>query len=240
MLAGLCCDRLQHPEAGTTIRLFNTDTTGTNPTHYHEYLRIDGQGTQALRSGSWDAPTRRQPAGSGCVQRHVLLSDRQQRGGEIIGLYQIGFHHSNGFAVYPTINSPSYIIVEGLAFRNAYPTTDDGATLTTMRRAARRATQWGTTASCIRPYEGNHVTVRGNDMEDCSVRYPCGLQRQQRLGRFLRRLRPRRQLLHQHRRGQPVGAHGLCPGLPSGDPGQRVRPTEERVAGRRVEDARCG
>lgn len=155
---------------GTTIRLFNTDTTGTNPTRYHEYLRIDGQGTQA------------QPIRIvGCADSagNLPIMDAQNAtsysptdnsvAAQIAGLYQIGIHHSNGFAVYPTINSPSYIIIEGIAFRNAYPTTSNGGAASNYYApGSSSATAWGTSASCIRPYEGNHVTVRGNDMQDCS------------------------------------------------------------------------
>jgi len=155
---------------GTTIRLFNTDTTGTNPTRYHEYLRLDGQGTQA------------QPIRIvGCADSagNLPIMDAQNAtsysptdnsvAAQIAGLYQIGIHHSNGFAVYPTINSPSYIVIEGIAFRNAYPTTSNGgATSNYYNPGTSSATAWGTSASCIRPYEGNHLTVRGNDMQDCS------------------------------------------------------------------------
>ena len=155
---------------GTTIRLFNTDTTGMNPTRFHEYLRIDGQGTQAQ-------PIR--VVGCADSAGNLPILDAQNAtsysptdnsvAAQIAGLYQIGFHHSNGFAVYPTINSPSYIVIEGIAFRNAYPTTSNGgATSNYYNPGSSTATAWGTSASCIRPYEGNHVTVRGNDMQDCS------------------------------------------------------------------------
>ena len=154
---------------GTTIRLFNTDTTGTNPTHYNEYLRIDGQGTQTqpIRIVGCADSKGNLPVMDASNATSYSPTDNSVAA-QISGLYQIGLHHSNGFAVYPTINSPSYVIIEGLAFRNAYPTTDTGGTSNYYAPGSSTATQWGNTASCIRPYEGNHVTVRGNDMEDCS------------------------------------------------------------------------
>ncbi len=153
---------------GTTIRLFNADTTGTNPTRYHEYLRLDGQGTQA-------APIR--VVGCADSAGNLPILDAQNAtsysptdnsvAANIAGLYQIGMHHSNGFAVYPTTTSPAYIVIEGLAFRNAYPTTGSASNYY-YNPGSGTATQWGTSTSCIRPYEGDHLTVRGNDMQDCS------------------------------------------------------------------------
>jgi len=154
---------------GTTIRLFNTDTTGTNPTRYHEYLRIDGQGTQAqpIRIVGCADANGNLPIMDGQNATSYSPTDNSVAA-TIIGLYQIGIHHSGVFAVYPTINSPSYIVIEGIAFRNAYPTTSNGGAVSTYYApGSSSATQWPSTSSCIRPYEGNHVTVRGNDMQDC-------------------------------------------------------------------------
>jgi hypothetical protein len=153
---------------GTTIRLFNTDTTGTNPTHYHEYLRIDGQGTQTqpIRVVGCADSLGNLPVMDAANATSYSPTDNSVAA-NIAGLYQIALHHSNGFAVYPTITSPSYVIIEGLAFRNAYPTTGSTSNYY-YNPGSSTATQWGQAASCIRPYEGNHVTIRGNDMEDCS------------------------------------------------------------------------
>ncbi len=153
--------------AGTTIRLFNTDTTGTNPTRYHEYLRIDGQGTQAapIRIVGCPDSAGNLPILDGANATAYSPSDNSVSA-QIAGLYQIGFHHTQVFGVYPTILAPSYVIIEGLAFRNAYPTT--GSTSNSYYApGSATATAWPTGSSCIRPYEGNHVTVRGNDMQDC-------------------------------------------------------------------------
>ncbi len=154
---------------GTTIRLFNTDTTGTNPTRYHEYLRIDGQGTQTqpIRVVGCADSAGNLPIMDAANATSYSPTDNSVAA-NIAGLYQIGLHKSNGFAVYPTITSPSYIVIEGLAFRNAYPTSTSGASNYYYNPGSSTATQWGQAASCIRPYEGSHITVRGNDMQDCS------------------------------------------------------------------------
>lgn len=148
---------------GTTIRLFNTDTTGSNPTRFHEYLRLDGQGTQV-------APIRVVGCADAAGNLPILDAENataysktdNSAAARISGLYQIALHHSGAFAAYPTSNAPSYIIIEGLAFRNAYPPNNFYAPGSTT------LTPWGTSTSCIRPYEGSHITVRGNDMQDCS------------------------------------------------------------------------
>ena len=153
---------------GTTIRLFNADTTGTNPTRYHEYLRLDGQGAQTapIRIVGCPDAAGNLPIMDASNATAYSPTDNSVAAG-ISGLYQIGFHHSGSFAIYPTYNGPSYVIIEGLAFRNAYPTTGANANYF-YTAGSSTPTQWGTAVSCIRPYEGAHVTVRGNDMEDCS------------------------------------------------------------------------
>ncbi len=155
--------------AGTTIRLFNTDTTGANPTRYHEYLRLDGKGTQAAPIrvvGCADAAGNLPILDAANATAYSPKDNSVQA--QIGGRYQISFHHSGTFAEYPTTDAPAYIIVEGLAFRNAYPTT--GSTPNNyFAPGSSTPTQWGSdSASCIRPYEGNHVTIRGNDIEDCT------------------------------------------------------------------------
>ncbi len=156
---------------GTTIRLFNADTTGTNPTRYHEYLRLDGQGTQTqpIRIVGCADSAGNLPIIDGSNATSYSPTDNSVAA-QIAGLYQISMHHSNGFGVYPTINSPAYIIIEGLAFRNGYGTAPTASSTPNYYYApgSGTPTQWPNDAACIRPYEGNHVTVRGNDMQDCT------------------------------------------------------------------------
>lgn len=156
---------------GTTIRLFNTDTTGTNPTRYHEYLRIDGQGTQAqpIRIVGCADAAGNLPILDGANATAYSASDNSAATG-IAGLYQIALHHNNGFAVYPTITAPSYVIIEGLAFRNAYQYSPTASSTPNYyyQPGSTTPTQWSPDSACIRPYEGSHLTVRGNDVQDCA------------------------------------------------------------------------
>ena len=225
--------------AGTTIRLFNTDTTGINPTRYPEYLRIDGQGTQAapIRIVGCADSAGNLPILDGSNATAYSSTDNSVAA-QIGGLYQISLHHSGTFSVYPTFNAPAYVIIEGLAFRNAYPTIGSTSNFY-YAPGSSTATQWPATASCIRPYEGSHVTVRGNDIEDCGWGILADFNGNNAWGGFFG------DFDLQGNYFTNIGAANASEhmayvqvGLPPGHPGQCLRPAQVDLNRSRPENAR--
>lgn len=159
--------------SGTTFRLFNTDTTGLAPTRFPEYVRFLGNVASAanpIRICGVPDSLGNLPILDGHNATAYSPTDNSVAAG-IAGGYQIGMHTSGVFGIYPNINGPAYIIVEGLAFRNAYATIG-GVSQFYFAPGSGSPTQWGTSPSpspaCIRPYEGSNFTARGNDIEDCA------------------------------------------------------------------------
>lgn len=159
--------------SGTTFRLFNTDTTGLAPTRFPEYVRFLGNVASAanpIRICGVPDSLGNLPIIDGHNATAYSPTDNSVAA-TIVGGYQIGMHTSGVFGVYPNVNGPAYIIVEGLAFRNAYSIIG-GVSQFYFAPGAGTHTQWGANPSnapaCIRPYEGQNLTVRGNDIQDCA------------------------------------------------------------------------
>lgn len=150
--------------AGSTIRLFNTDLSGTAPSRFPEYMMMDGSGTysQPVRIVGCPDASGNLPVMDGVNATAYTTLDGASN---LSGTYQIGIRTPppNQFHVYPFALQPQFILVEGLAFRNAYPGlgtyTPSGGTT---------AVAWPSIESCIRPFAVSHVTMRGNDMQDCA------------------------------------------------------------------------
>jgi|GEM_PF-3145761 len=156
---------------GVTIRLHNEDTTGQNPTTYHEWIQI---GTRAAH----DNPVRlcgvpdaagNLPVmdGTNATGRSDVLSPNFVSGAAAVYVY------NKNYDPYPGYTGPQYIVVEGIAFRNYSPTnayypagTSSGATTTYVHNAAgfrfqvcRDCELNGSESS----FNGNGVFAEGND-----------------------------------------------------------------------------
>lgn len=171
---------------GTTFRLWNTDTTGINPSSFHEYLVFAGQGT-------FDQPDRLM----GCADQHghlpvlsmtnaVSVPNNQDATAYIaygtgnVPYYQIAFfNNGNSYASYPNFGGATYWNIEGIAFRDGW--SDDGDPLASGSTDHTPATTpafypptsttkypVGPAVACIRVYAGDHMSFRGNDLQDCA------------------------------------------------------------------------
>lgn len=171
---------------GTTFRLWNTDTTGINPSSFHEYLVLAGQGT-------FDQPNRL----LGCADPYghlpilsmtdaVSVPNNQGATAYIaygtgnLPYYQIAFfNNGNSYASYPSFGGAKYWNIEGIAFRNGW--SDDGQPLASGGTGHTPATTpafypptssteypVGPAVACIRVYAGDQMSFRGNDLQDCA------------------------------------------------------------------------
>ena len=146
--------------AGSTVRLHNEDTTGTNPTQYHEYVQIQQQGsmTQPIRMcGVPDS------AGNLPIIDGDNATGRTDTSIYAAGYGLVSLHNPNYWTYYPAFNAATNIVIEGIHLRNAKTghnyTMPDGVT-----QAA-----WGDFSSCIRINQGHDTAFVGNDMDTCGL-----------------------------------------------------------------------
>jgi hypothetical protein len=142
---------------GSTVRLHNEDTTGANPTQYHEYVQLSqaATATQPFRMcGVPDA------AGNEPIIDGANATGRSDTSIYAAGYGLVTLHNPNSWAYWPTYNSAAYITVEGIHFRNAKPGFNYTAPNGT-------ASQWGSFAACLRINQGRHTVFVGNDIENC-------------------------------------------------------------------------
>ena len=147
---------------GSIMRIHNVDTTGANPTTYHEGTRIMAGGTptqpvimcgvpdkvgnlpvldgQNAKSGAWN---------TGSTQPYGII--------DIWGQATYGRQYASGGA------GPDYVVISGLATAHAglaynYIPSGGGAPMA----------QWDIDAACIGVRSGQHLLIEGNDMNQCS------------------------------------------------------------------------
>jgi len=141
---------------GSTVRVHNEDTSGTQPTEYHEYVQIS-------QTAAPDQPFRM--CGVPDSTGHLPIIDAANATGRsdtsqyVPGYGLLVLHNQNYWAWWPDFHSAAYIAVEGLAFRNAELgktfVAPDGST-----------GQWGD-AACIRINQGHNTSFVGNDVSNC-------------------------------------------------------------------------
>lgn len=107
--------------AGSTIRLHNTDLTGTNPTQYPEVVQLSsvGTATQPIRivgvpDSSGNLPIMQ---GAHATSRADLTSPFLLNNGAGAGIEPFGINYS----VYPNMSNPQYFLVEGIRFTGYKP-----------------------------------------------------------------------------------------------------------------------
>jgi Bacterial Ig-like domain (group 3) len=141
--------------AGSTVRLHNEDTTGLNPTTYHEYVQISQPSATAAQPiricGVADS------AGNLPVLDASGATGRSDDSTATAGSAILSVQSLAGTSVYPQYSGPGYIVVEGIKFQNAqagnsYVTTSGGSGA------------WSGTSAAIRLYQVHHFVAVGNDI----------------------------------------------------------------------------
>jgi hypothetical protein len=150
---------------GSTVRIHNDDTTGTNPTTYHEYFQVVGHAsrTQPIRvCGVPDAEGNLpviDAANSTGVPNASAYAD-ENYGVVVIG----GSYTSNWAGLYTgTWNGAQDIIVEGLEIKNAISPN----TATSPQGVV--GTAWGAFSACIRLFASMDTVVRGVNAHNCGL-----------------------------------------------------------------------
>lgn len=145
--------------AGSTVRIHNEDSTGLNPTTYHEYLQIASQAPsdQPIRVCGVPDTNGNLPIldGANATGRSDTISTAAGS-----ALLTVG--GSTSGSAWPAFNGAQNIVVEGLHLRNAragvaYQTPSGTASV------------WLRSASCLRIGDGHGITVIGNEMDSCST-----------------------------------------------------------------------
>jgi hypothetical protein len=145
--------------AGSTVRVHNEDTSGSNPTTYHEYfqLKIQATRTQPIRVCGVPDANGNLPvidASNGTGRSDV---SQYSAGYAVAGLGATGWA-----GVYTgSYTGPQYLIFEGVKIQNAKPayayTTPSGQS----------GTAWVEGAACVRTFTSMDVVIRGVDAYNC-------------------------------------------------------------------------
>lgn len=156
--------------AGDTIRIHNDDTTGSNPTTYHEYFQVGYNESSGPNNGTATQPVRV----VGCPDSHGNLPIVD--GNNATGASWVSTGAAAGYGIAsvwpgpPTpygyyqsgTSNPQYIIIEGIHFEhgsesyNYYPP------------GSGTETAYVGGASCINVRSGAYLVFDGNDLDTCN------------------------------------------------------------------------
>jgi len=143
---------------GSTIRLHNEDTTGSNPTTFNEYVQIS-------QHAAPDQPVRLcglpDSAGNLPILDAANAIGRSDTTASAAGNGLITVGGSTSGAAWPSFNGAQNILIEGLHLRNARA----GVAYTT---PAGGSATWQSSAACIRVGDGHNITLIGDEMDSCS------------------------------------------------------------------------
>ncbi len=142
---------------GSTVRLHNEDTTGLNPTTYHEYVEISQPATAEQPFRMCGVPD---ASGNLPIIDGTKATGRSDTSTDIAGYGLLTLHNSNSFAYWPKFVAAQYIAVEGIQFRNANP----GVSYTA---PAGSSQSWQSSAACIHISEAQNVAFVGDDIGSC-------------------------------------------------------------------------
>jgi len=146
-------------KAGSTVRIHNEDTTGGNPTTYHEYFLLTGQGTRTQPIRVCGVPDSRGNLpvidASNSTTSSTYPSNLVGYGAVTVGQGGWGGDYTG------TWTGPQNLILEGLKVQNAR----QPATLTTPAGVVKL---WVHGAGCVRLFQSENAVVRGVDVNACS------------------------------------------------------------------------
>jgi hypothetical protein len=151
-------------EPGSIIRIWNTDTTGSNPSTFHEYYQIASTGTATQPIIICGVPDSQGNLpivdGSNATGQSDINTDGGAAGAGIISVWTNGSHYGywqDGSA------GPSYVNITGLHIRNAnvnYSYYPPGSTT---------LTPYGGFVGCVSLYSGTYIDVSGNELDNCGL-----------------------------------------------------------------------
>jgi hypothetical protein len=144
---------------GSTIRIHNEDTTGANPTTYHEYFQLSARGKRDQPIRVCGVPDAR---GNLPVLDAISASGRAETSRYSAGYAVVGIGATGWAGVYagPWFG-PQYLIVEGLKIQNSRPiykyTLPGGG-----------SARWVDGTAGLRIFRSMDTVVRGLDIYNCS------------------------------------------------------------------------
>lgn len=145
---------------GTIMRIWNTDTTGSNPTIYREYYNIqkDGTPTQPIIVCGVADSKGNLPILDG--QDATAQSDVDTNAGDgIITLWHGAGHY--GYWQDGSIG-PNYVSVTGLHLRNG------NSTLKRYAPGGSSEVNWDNFTACLNFRSGSYVDISGNELDNCA------------------------------------------------------------------------
>ena len=145
--------------AGSTVRIHNEDTTGGEPTTYHEYFLLTGHGTRTQPIRVCGVPDSR---GNLPVIDASNSTTTSSYPSNLVGYGAVTVGQGGWAGVYTgTWTGPQDLIFEGLKVQNAKPTysytTPSGAT----------GTAWLRGSACVRLFQNVDAVIRGIDANNC-------------------------------------------------------------------------
>ncbi len=144
---------------GTIMRIWNTDSTGSNPTVYHEYYNIQNSGTATqpiIICGVADS-LGNLPIMDG-ADAQAQSDVNTSAGGGIITLWpasHYGYWQSGSAG-------PNYVSITGLHLRNG------NSTLKYYPPGSSIEKNWDNFTACINARSGSYVDLSGNHLDNCS------------------------------------------------------------------------
>jgi hypothetical protein len=151
---------------GSIIRVWNTDTTGSNPSTYHEYYQIHNSGTATqpmILCGVPDAHGNLPVVDGANATGQSGTSTGGASGYGIISLWSGGYNGGGPYGFWQAgSGGPSHVVVTGLHLVHATPaytyTPPGGGT----------ATAYVDGASCLNLRSGSYIDLGGNDIDTCT------------------------------------------------------------------------
>ena len=153
---------------GSIIRVWNTDTTGTNPSTYHEYYQIASTGTATqpmILCGIPDSLGNLPVIdGSNATGQAGVSTDGAAAGAGVVSVWEGGYGHGSPYGVWQNGSAgPSYVTVTGLHIAHGTPdynyTPPGGGT----------PTAYEAFTGCLNIRSGSYIDLGGNDLDTCGL-----------------------------------------------------------------------
>ncbi|MDE3105408.1 MAG: chitobiase/beta-hexosaminidase C-terminal domain-containing protein [Acidobacteriota bacterium] len=151
---------------GTMLRVWNTDTTGSSPSTYHEFFQIHNSGTPTqpiILCGVPDIAGNLPILDGANATSQAGVSPWAAAGYGIISLWAGGYGSNTPYAYWQSGSSgPSYVTISGLHLMHATPAysyTVPGSSATSTYVIG---------AACLNIRSGSYVDLGGNDLDTCT------------------------------------------------------------------------
>ncbi len=152
--------------AGSIVRVWNTDTTGSKPSTFNEYYQIHNSGTPAqpillcgVADGSGNLPI---IDGNNATTQSGTSTGAAAAYG-VITTWGGGFGNGTPYSYWQAGSAgPSYVSITGLHVRNATPS------FTYTPPGGGSPTPYIDGASCLNIRSGSYIDLSGNDLDTCT------------------------------------------------------------------------